>query len=106
MRLRGVFFCLFATTMPATAATQRVLTFTHDVAPIVSRACASCHRPGEVGPFSLLTFADVQSRGRLLAEVVQKRVMPPWKPVHGFGGPFAGERRLTDDEIRTIVRWV
>lgn len=25
--------------------------------------------------------------------------------MHGFGGPFVDERRLTDDEIRTIVRW-
>ena len=78
MRVRHVVLCLFVMTVPATAATQPRLTFTRDVAPIVFRACASCHRPGEVGPFSLLTFDDVRSRGRRIAEVVQNHVMPPW----------------------------
>ena len=32
--------------------------------------------------------------------------MPPWKPLEGFGGPFAGERRLTPQQIETIARWV
>lgn len=30
--------------------------------------------------------------------------MPPWLPVKGYG-KFAGERRLTDSEIVTIVNW-
>src|ERR1051325_743755 len=31
------------------------VTFTNDIAPIVWSRCSPCHRPGEVGPFSLLT---------------------------------------------------
>jgi len=31
------------------------VTFTRDIAPIVFAHCASCHRPGEAAPFSLLT---------------------------------------------------
>src|SRR5437867_2587520 len=37
-----------------------VVTFTKDVAPIVFTACASCHRPGGVGPFALITYDDVK----------------------------------------------
>src|SRR5215217_8084864 len=33
-------------------------TFTKDVAPIVYNSCATCHRPGEVAPMSLITFQD------------------------------------------------
>ena len=32
-------------------------TFNRTVAPILWQHCATCHRPGEVGPFSLLTYA-------------------------------------------------
>ena len=35
-------------------------TFNRDVAPLVFKNCAACHRPGEVAPFSLLTYADVK----------------------------------------------
>ena len=31
--------------------------------------------------------------------------MPPWKPVGGFG-EFKNERRLSDEEIALIARWV
>lgn len=31
--------------------------------------------------------------------------MPPWKPEPGYGN-FVGSRRLSDDEIRTVKRWI
>src|SRR5207244_5581033 len=39
---------------------QRPLTFTKDIAPILQRSCQNCHRPGGGGPMSLLSFADVR----------------------------------------------
>jgi hypothetical protein len=55
-------------------------TFTKDVAPIIFANCASCHRPGGTAPFSLLTYADVKSRARLIGSVTVRHFMPPWKP--------------------------
>jgi len=80
-------------------------TFTRDIAPIVYSNCATCHRPGEAGPFSLLTYADVKGRARQISEVTASRYMPPWPPEAGHGD-FVGERRLTDAQIATITRWV
>ena len=34
------------------------VTYAADVAPILQDRCQSCHRPGQVGPFSLLTYDD------------------------------------------------
>src|SRR5437868_1456659 len=73
-------------------------TFTKDIAPIVFRHCAPCHRPEGSGPFPLLTYDDVRRRADQIVAVTGKRVMPPWKPEPGFG-TFVGERRLTGDEI-------
>src|SRR5690242_18219866 len=79
------------------------VTFNRDIAPIVWRRCASCHRPGEVGPFSLLTYDEVKRHAGQIAVVTAKRLMPPWKPVRG---DFEGDRRLTDAELDLIQRWV
>ena len=38
-------------------------TFNKDIAPIVFANCAPCHRPGEVAPFPLLTYADAVEAG-------------------------------------------
>jgi mono/diheme cytochrome c family protein len=87
------------------AARARTPDFTQDIAPIVSRACAPCHRPGEAAPFPLLTYADVKKRAAVIAAVTQSRYMPPWLPEKGYGD-FEGERRLTEAEIRAISDWV
>jgi hypothetical protein len=75
-----------------------------DVAPILYRHCAECHRPGEFAPFSVLEFRDVAQHARSIARAVKTRSMPPWNPAPGYGR-FAGERRLTQREIDTIANW-
>jgi hypothetical protein len=81
-------------------------TFSRDVAPIIEAHCTPCHRPGQAGPFNLLSYSDVRSRARLIVEVTERRYMPPWKPAPGEGGPFSGDRRLSDVQIALIERWV
>lgn len=78
--------------------------FAHDIAPILYRACAECHHPGETAPFSLLSYADAGKRAAQIAAVTRSRFMPPWLPDAGYGD-FEGERRLTEEEIRTIGAW-
>ena len=95
---------LVARAQPATAP-ARDLTFTEDVAPIIFNRCTSCHRPGEAAPFSLMSYADVRPRGRLIAASTRARQMPPWK-AETSDYAFQGDRRLTDAQIDVIERWV
>lgn len=81
------------------------VTFNKDVAPIVFGHCAGCHRPGQPGPFSLLKYEDFRKRAKQIAEVVEKRYMPPWLPEPGHGD-FADDRSLTREQIDTLTRWV
>ena len=81
------------------------VTFTRDVAPILYRSCAPCHRPAGAGPFSLLSYADARERARQIVRVTQSRFMPPWLPDAG-AAPFVGDRRLAGHEIEQIRRWV
>jgi Flp pilus assembly protein TadD/mono/diheme cytochrome c family protein len=87
------------------ADSSRSPTFAREIAPIVYERCATCHRPGEAGPFSLLTYDDVRKRARQISEVVTRRYMPPWMPEPGHG-EFADDRRLTDAQIALIRQWV
>lgn len=100
MRLSAV---LCAAWLPVVAAATTP-TFNKEIAPILYRNCATCHRPGEVAPFSLLSYQDAAKKAALLATVTEKRIMPPWKPEPGYGS-FVNERRLSEDEIVLIRRW-
>jgi Flp pilus assembly protein TadD len=91
--------------LAACAAQAEPITFYKRIAPIVYQACAPCHRPGEPGPFPLLTYTDVRKHGQQIVSVVKRRYMPPWLPEAGYGD-FQEERRLTGDQIRTIEDWV
>ena len=81
------------------------VTFYRDIAPIVYANCAPCHRPGESGPFSLLSYEDVKHHALQIADVTRTRFMPPWLPEPGHGD-FAEERRLTTEQIALIQAWV
>ena len=84
---------------------DRPVTFNNQVVRIFQRNCQICHRPGEVAPFSLTTYKDAHAKRDDIVEAVESRYMPPWKAVPGHG-EFTDVRRLSDDEIRLIARWV
>ena len=85
--------------------TAQQVTFNRDIAPMFFQYCAPCHRPGEAGPFPLLTYADAKPRARLIAAVTSTRFMPPWLP-EPQESKFADELRLSDEQIAVIQKWV
>lgn len=99
-----IFLAAVAAGCRKSSSTQVPVTFSAHIAPLVFKKCAPCHRPGEAGPFSLLTFADVHKRGAQIKKVTASRFMPPWKPVAGHGA-FANDRSLTQAEIDLFARW-
>lgn len=104
----GVASCLWATVSLAAdvpAAAPAEVTYHGQIAPILRSQCASCHRPGQPGPFPLLTYEDARKHARDMADVTARRFMPPWLPESGTH-PFRGERRLSDQDIALFRRWV
>jgi hypothetical protein len=89
----------------AVAESAAAVTFSKDVAPIIYRRCASCHRPGEIAPMSLITYKDARPWAKSIREKVVSGSMPPWHadPQHGS---FKNDRRLSKTEEETIVAWV
>jgi hypothetical protein len=90
---------------PAVAQQGDPVTFAEHVAPILFRECAVCHRPGGSGPFSVLRYDEVLPWAERIATETESRRMPPWLPQRGYG-TFVGKRRLHDEEIAVLRRWV
>lgn len=80
-------------------------TFSNDVAPIFYKHCASCHRPGDIAPMSLLTYEDARPYARSIRTKVADGLMPPWH-ADAPAGAFRNDRRLSSTEKETIVAWV
>jgi mono/diheme cytochrome c family protein len=79
-------------------------TYTKDVAPILFKQCASCHRPGEAAPMSLLTYEQTRPYAKAIANAVSRGTMPPWHAEAPIG-TFHNERILSDAERRTLIDW-
>jgi peroxiredoxin/mono/diheme cytochrome c family protein len=79
------------------------VTYHRDVLPILQKHCQACHRPGEVGPFSLLTYRQAVNWGSDIKEYTSSKQMPPWKPSDGLA--FHNDRVLSDQEIQTLAQW-
>ncbi len=80
-------------------------TFHKDVAPILQKHCQGCHRPGEIAPFSLLTYNDARPWAKAMKTAILTEQMPPWFADPHYGH-FANDRRLSADEVKTVVAWV
>ncbi|GAC1647030.1 MAG: hypothetical protein NVS9B15_05460 [Acidobacteriaceae bacterium] len=77
------------------------VTWRRHVAPVVYKNCTSCHHDGGSGPFALKTYEDAKRWGGVMKSVTKSRYMPPWLPEPGYG-TFAGDRRLTEEEIALV----
>ena len=80
-------------------------TFYKDVLPILQKNCQSCHRPGQIAPFSMLSYESTRPWARSIKTKVESRQMPPW-----FADPhvqeFSNNPSLSDRQIATIAAWV
>jgi len=81
------------------------VTYAADVAPILHARCSSCHRPGQVAPFSLLTYDHARRWSASIAEVIADGRMPPWHADRRYGH-FANDRSLSTRERSLLAAWI
>jgi mono/diheme cytochrome c family protein len=101
----AVSLCAIALFAVVERSNSAAVTFTKDIAPILYKNCAECHRPGEIAPMSLMSYQEARPWAKSIRERVADRSMPPWSadPKHG---QWANDPRLTQAEIDTIAAWV
>ncbi len=103
--MRLVTITVFIGALGPTDAYADAPTYHRDVATIVQARCQSCHAPGQIGPFTLQTYADAKRWSATIAEVVGEGRMPPWhaNPTHGR---FRNDRSLNAEQKRTLLAWI
>jgi copper type II ascorbate-dependent monooxygenase-like protein len=79
-------------------------TFNNEVVRIFQASCQSCHHPGDIGPFSLMSYTDAAPRAADIKYMTQTHQMPPWKPVQSCG-VFDSPRVLSEENIATLAKW-
>jgi mono/diheme cytochrome c family protein len=94
-----------ARAQPVAEADNKRVTYCRQVARILQDNCQTCHRPGEAGPFTLMTYQDAADWAEAIEEAVREQRMPPWHadPAHGT---FANDRRLSDADRATLRAWL
>jgi peroxiredoxin len=90
---------------PRRVAPRGEITWAKQVAPILQEKCQVCHHPDTAAPFSLMTCEDAVNWSEMIKEVVLQRRMPPWHADPRYGN-FRVERRLSQEQIDTLVAWV
>ena len=80
-------------------------TFNKEVSRIFQANCQTCHHPGDIGPFSLMTYSDARLHATDIKYMTQTHQMPPWKPVQSCG-VFDSPRVLSQADIDTLSAWV
>jgi Copper type II ascorbate-dependent monooxygenase, C-terminal domain len=80
-------------------------TFYRNVAPILQDHCQTCHRSGEIAPFSLVTYKETKSRASAIKQATQAKDMPPWFADPHFG-KWADDPSLTTEQIEMLTKWV
>ena len=86
-------------------AAEETPTYNEEIAAILLDNCASCHRPNQIAPMSLLSYKDVRPWARAIKSKIESREMPPWFADPRFG-EFSNDTSLSDRQIATIVAWV
>ena len=78
--------------------------FNKDVLPILQRHCQVCHRPGEIGPMSFMSYESTYHWAEAIKAVVTSGKMPPWFADPRYGH-FLNEKHLTGAEIEILSAW-
>ena len=76
-----------------------------EVAPIIIKNCAECHRQGGVGPFALDSYIMLLGWSPMIKEVLLNKRMPPTQ-VDPYIGHSDSARYLSKHDLQTLIHWI
>jgi len=75
-------------------------TFYKDVLPFLQKNCQNCHRPGEAGPMSFLSYETTRPWAKAIKTAVATKKMPPWYADAHYG-KFSNDRTMSAADVTT-----
>jgi len=89
----------------APSAPAVLASYADDIAPLLQEKCASCHRPGGIGPWAMTSHQMVQGFSPMIREVVLTKRMPPWH-ADPLVNRFKHDMSLSVEEAQRLVHWI
>jgi hypothetical protein len=90
---------------PGTTPPVEKATYHRDIKPLMERYCTSCHKSGEIAPFTLTDYESVKGRAALITSAVQDGRMPPWLPSDD-SLPMHYSRKLRPEDKKLLLDWL
>ena len=87
------------------AASFANISYARTVAPIIQEKCADCHQAGGIGPMALTSYEQIKGFSPMIREVLRTKRMPPYMADESVGH-FQDDKRLSPDQIKTLVHWI
>lgn len=89
---------------PGSLQSVKAPTYYGHVKSLFEQHCNSCHKPGGLGPFSLMKFEQLLSfKGALRSSIVERR-MPPWQAAEGCN-EYSNDFSMSQDKVELLKRW-
>ena len=82
------------------------VSYARDIAPLIRRKCAPCHRAGDVAPFAFDGHRAFEGWGATVQEVLLARRMPPWHADPHAGPAFSNDISLAASETDRLWRYI
>lgn len=105
MQTRLFLAMIFAGLVTPGARAADAPTFHKDIEPILQSRCQGCHRPGEIGPMSFLTYEATRPWAKAIRAAVLTGKMPPWTPDPKYG-KFMNDLSLAPGDKEKIAAWI
>lgn len=80
-------------------------TWSDNTASIVYNKCSTCHHPGGIAPFSLMSYAEVSPMASVIYDAISTNEMPPWPPNENYQ-QYSHSRALSASDKTTMLDWL
>jgi len=81
------------------------VSYVDDIAPILTKHCADCHREGGIGPFAMDSHVMAQGWSPMIREVLMTKRMPPAQ-IDPHIGNFSNSYNVPFEDQQKLLHWI
>lgn len=90
---------------PMTEQERPVADYSTVIAPLLQAKCVTCHSPGNIGPFAMVSHRSVLEHAESMKGAIMSGHMPPWHADPEYG-KFKNDISLSRIERAILVDWL
>jgi hypothetical protein len=79
--------------------------YSTEIAPLLLDKCVRCHSPGNIAPFAMTDYSEVQYQALSMRSEILAGRMPPWH-ADPFHQSFTNDSSLTPTEAAKLIQWI